>query len=110
MQLATTRTPHQQSDWNPFIEAADDIQRIQGTLREIDCGKVTTIRVEASGKSLTLAIPDLQHVQMRHAPPEFVTLGTVIISVLVLVKHRPNIARLVTGEEPHLNFSSKKND
>jgi glycerol-3-phosphate acyltransferase PlsY len=45
-----------------------------------------------------------------HAPPEFVTLGTVIISVLVLVKHRPNIARLVAGEEPHLNFSSKKND
>ena len=72
LQLATTRTPHQQSDWNPFIEAADDIQRVQGTLREIDCGKVTTIRVEASGKSLTLAIPDLQHVQMRHAPPEFV--------------------------------------
>jgi tetratricopeptide (TPR) repeat protein len=72
LQLVTTRTPHQQSDWNPFIEAADDIQRVQGTLREIDCGKVTTIRVEASGKLLTLAIPDLQHVQMRHAPPEFV--------------------------------------
>ena len=45
-----------------------------------------------------------------HAPPEFVTLGTVIISVLVLVKHRPNIARLVAGEEPHLNFSGKKKD
>ena len=45
-----------------------------------------------------------------HAPPEFVTLGTVIISVLVLVKHRPNIARLVAGEEPRLNFSGKKKD
>jgi len=30
--------------------------------------------------------------------------------VLVLVKHRPNIARLVAGEEPHLNFSGKKKD
>jgi glycerol-3-phosphate acyltransferase PlsY len=44
-----------------------------------------------------------------HAPPEFVTFGTVVISVLVLVKHRPNIARLVAGEEPHLNFGDKKN-
>jgi glycerol-3-phosphate acyltransferase PlsY len=45
-----------------------------------------------------------------HAPPEFVTLCTVVISVLVLVKHRPNIARLVAGKEPHLNFGSKNQD
>ena len=42
-----------------------------------------------------------------HAPPEFVTLATVAISVLVLIKHRPNIARLVAGEEPRLNFGGK---
>jgi acyl phosphate:glycerol-3-phosphate acyltransferase len=42
-----------------------------------------------------------------HAPPEVVTFGTVLISVLVLVKHRPNIARLVAGEEPRLNFGRK---
>jgi tetratricopeptide (TPR) repeat protein len=72
LQLVTTRTPHQQSDWNPFIEPADDIHRVQGTLREIDCGQLTTIRVEESGKLLTLAIPDLQHVRMRHAPADFV--------------------------------------
>jgi hypothetical protein len=72
LQMVTTRVPHQQTDWNPFIEPADDIQRVQGTLREIDCGNPTTIRVEASGKLVTLAIPDLQHVQMRHSPAEFV--------------------------------------
>jgi acyl phosphate:glycerol-3-phosphate acyltransferase len=44
-----------------------------------------------------------------HAPPEYVTLGTVVISVLVLIKHRPNIARLIAGEEPRLNFG-RKND
>jgi hypothetical protein len=71
LQLKTTRTPHQTADWNPFIEPGDDIGRLQGHLREIDCGKTTTIRVEAAGKLVTLAIPDLQHVQMRHAPPEF---------------------------------------
>jgi tetratricopeptide (TPR) repeat protein len=71
LQLVTTRMPHQQSDWNPFIEPDDDIHHVQGTLREIECGKQTTIRVEAAGKLVTLSIPDLEHVQMRHAPPEF---------------------------------------
>jgi glycerol-3-phosphate acyltransferase PlsY len=45
-----------------------------------------------------------------HAPPEFVSLGTVVISVLVLFKHRPNIARLVAGEEPRLNTGGTNDD
>jgi len=45
-----------------------------------------------------------------HAPPEAVTLGTIVISLLVLIKHRPNIARLIAGEEPRLNFGQKKDD
>lgn len=72
LQLVTTRRPHEQSDWNPFVEPEDEIRRVQGTLREIDCGQVTVIRVESSGRLVTLAIPDLQHVQMRHAPTDFV--------------------------------------
>lgn len=44
-----------------------------------------------------------------HAPAEVITFGTVLIAVLVLVKHRPNIARLVAGAEPRLNFG-RKND
>ena len=43
-----------------------------------------------------------------HAPPEYVTFGTVVISLLVLIKHRPNIARLIAGEEPRLNFGGKQ--
>jgi glycerol-3-phosphate acyltransferase PlsY len=42
-----------------------------------------------------------------HAPFEYVTLGTVMISLLVLIKHRPNIARLIAGEEPRLYFGGK---
>jgi acyl phosphate:glycerol-3-phosphate acyltransferase len=45
-----------------------------------------------------------------HAPSVFVTLGTVMISVLVLIKHRSNIARLVAGDEARLNFGKKKDD
>lgn len=40
----------------------------------------------------------------RHAPPGYVTQGTILISLLVLWKHRSNIERLVAGEEPRLKF------
>jgi tetratricopeptide (TPR) repeat protein len=72
LQLVTTRVPHQQTDFNPFVEPGDDMRRIQGALREIECGDITRIRVDEAGKLLTLAIPDLKHVQMHHAPAEFV--------------------------------------
>ena len=39
-----------------------------------------------------------------HAPPLYVTLGTVLISVLVLAKHRPNIQRLIAGTENRLKL------
>lgn len=71
LQLVTARKPHQQMDWNPFIEPSDDIQHIEGVLSKIDCGSVTTIVVEAGRGPLTLTIPDLKHVEMRHAPAEF---------------------------------------
>jgi hypothetical protein len=71
-QMVTTRVPHE-SDWNPFIEAGDDIRRVQGTVKEIDCGdKVTRFVVEAGGARLRLAVEDPSRVRMRNAPAEFV--------------------------------------
>jgi tetratricopeptide (TPR) repeat protein len=71
-QMVTTRVPHE-SDWNPFIERGDDIRRVQGTVREIDCGdKETRFVVEAAGARLLLSIDDPSRVRMRSAPPEFV--------------------------------------
>ena len=71
-QMVTTRVPHD-SDWNPFIEAGDDIRRVQGTVREIDChDNVTRFVIEAGGVRLRLAIEDPSRVRMRNAPPEFV--------------------------------------
>lgn len=90
--LVTTRKSQQQSDWNPFIEPSDDIQSVQGMLREIECGRVTTIRVEAAGTLITLAIPDLQHVQMRHAPPDFVCGPQTATQVTVDYARTPNAA------------------
>jgi tetratricopeptide (TPR) repeat protein len=71
-QMVTTRVPHE-SDWNPFIEAGDNIRRVQGTVKEIDCGdKVTRFVVDAGGARLRLAIEDPSRVRMRNAPAEFV--------------------------------------
>jgi thioredoxin-like negative regulator of GroEL len=92
LQLVTTRMPRQQSDWNPFIEPDDDIHRVQGTLREIECGSPTAIRVEADGKLVRLTIPDLQHVQMRHAPPEFVCGPQTATHVIVDYARTPHAA------------------
>jgi Tfp pilus assembly protein PilF len=92
-QLVTTRKPRQTTDWNPFIEPSDDVRQVQGGLREIDCvGNAATIRIEAAGTMVTLAIPDLQHVQMRHAPDEFVCGLQTATPVVVEYARTPNAA------------------
>lgn len=40
----------------------------------------------------------------RHAPPDVVTGGTILIVLMIIVKHRSNIQRLVAGEENRMNF------
>jgi acyl phosphate:glycerol-3-phosphate acyltransferase len=53
-----------------------------------------------------VALPVFVHLLYapRHAPPPEVTVGTILISVLVLVKHRGNIERLIAGAEPRLKL------
>ena len=71
-QLTTARAPHNQTDWNPFIERGDRIRRVDAMLEEIRCdGALTRIAVTAGQGKLVLVIPDPLHVQMRNAPPEF---------------------------------------
>ena len=43
--------------------------------------------------------------QRGFAPPDIVTFGTTFIACLVLIKHIPNIQRLLAGEEPKIKFS-----
>lgn len=37
-----------------------------------------------------------------HAPPGYITGGTILVAILVLIQHRSNIERLIAGEEPRL--------
>lgn len=40
----------------------------------------------------------------RREPSPPVTVGTILISILILVKHRGNVERLMAGTEPRLKF------
>jgi len=40
----------------------------------------------------------------RHAPPGYIMGGTILIALLVLAKHRANIERLISGQEPRLKL------
>jgi tetratricopeptide (TPR) repeat protein len=72
LQLETTRAPRDAPDWNPFVEPGDHVRRVEARLLEIECGGPATIFiVEAAPALLHLSVPDLRHVQMHNAPPEF---------------------------------------
>jgi len=43
-----------------------------------------------------------------HAPPTAVTAGTLLSSVLIIVKHRNNIERLLSGTEPRFDTGPKE--
>jgi len=43
-----------------------------------------------------------------HGPPTTVTAGTLLSSVLIIVKHRKNIERLMAGTEPRIEMGRKE--
>jgi acyl phosphate:glycerol-3-phosphate acyltransferase len=40
----------------------------------------------------------------RHAPPRAVEFGTMTVAALIILRHRPNIVRLLKGSEPQFAF------
>jgi len=99
-QMVTTRKPHQAKNWNPFIEAGDDLRRVQGTLREIDCTNEKTRFIVQSGSAmLKLVVADPARVQMRNAPSEFVCGPQESTGILVEYAAVPNGDGLIRGME-----------
>jgi glycerol-3-phosphate acyltransferase PlsY len=60
----------------------------------------------AAAASLPILVYLLYAPGVGNAPPIVVSAGTSIAAVLVIWRHRPNIARLIAGSEPRFNFSS----
>ena len=54
--------------------------------------------------SAAAAMPVLVYLfyERGHAPPTYLSLGTILIAALIISKHRQNIGRLVAGTEPRL--------
>lgn len=71
VRLVNVRAPHGAPEWNPFIEPGDQVRRVEGKLRDIDCGAETVFRVETAAGPLRLTLPDPKHVQMHNAPSEY---------------------------------------
>jgi tetratricopeptide (TPR) repeat protein len=72
-QMVTTRIPHGTTDWNPFIETSDHIQRTRGVVGEVLCGagKLTGFVLRTQSGTITVDVPDPMHVLMRNSPSEF---------------------------------------
>jgi hypothetical protein len=70
--LVTTRVENDGAPFNPFVQPEDDLQRVAGKLKEIECGSPgMRVTLDTAAGSLTLAIPDPKRVQMNNAPLEF---------------------------------------
>ncbi len=70
--MVATRVPRDTTGWNPFIEADDDVRRLSGTLREIDCtGAVTRFLLDTAAGPVAVAITDPSRMLARNAPAEF---------------------------------------
>jgi tetratricopeptide (TPR) repeat protein len=72
-QLVTARVRRGTTDWNPFIEPSDRIQRASGKLSEVLCtaDKLTGFLLRTSDGPVTVEVPDPSHVLMRNSPNEF---------------------------------------
>jgi glycerol-3-phosphate acyltransferase PlsY len=66
--------------------------------------------VSLASVSAAAALPLLVYLLYApgHAPPTAVTAGTLLASVLIIVKHRKNIERLMAGTEPRIEMGRKE--
>jgi hypothetical protein len=89
--------PNDDNRFNPFIEPSDDLRRVHGTLREIECGSpAMRITVDTSGGSLKLTIPDPTRVQTGNAPSEFICgpqPGNTVVAEYAATKEKEGIVR-----------------
>jgi tetratricopeptide (TPR) repeat protein len=74
MQMVTARKPHGSEDWNPFIEAGDQIKHFEGKIRKVECSanKITGFEVASGTHDVKVSLPDPSRVMIVGGDPEFV--------------------------------------
>jgi len=72
-QITTTRVEHGSTDFNPFIEPSDQVEKVTGELGEVLCegGKLRGFLMRTSRGPVTVEVPDPLHVLIRNGPSEF---------------------------------------
>ena len=67
-QARTVRVPVDGPPRNPFIEPGDHARSVEAELEEVECGDVgLKVKLQESGRPLTLTVPDPTRVQIRNA-------------------------------------------
>lgn len=74
LQMITTRKPHGDSDWNPFIEPDDRIRSVAGRIQQVECvdGKISGFRITDGSAAFEVSVPDPSRVLIAGGKAEFV--------------------------------------
>jgi hypothetical protein len=96
--MEAVRVPHNYADWNPFIEPGDQVRRVEGQLREIDCDEGPNVFVIQSSTGIVrISLPDPTHVKMTNAPAEFTCGAQTGASVIAVYAETGNRTGLLRG-------------
>ena len=73
-QVVTARKPHGSDSRNPFVEPGDQIRRLDGQIRRVECnaGKIVGFKVEGNKGAVEVKLVDPAHVLITGGTPEFV--------------------------------------
>lgn len=74
LEVVTARKPHGSDDWNPFVEAGDQMRHFEGQIRKVQCteDKITGFQVASATQAVNVSVPDPTHVLILGGTPEFI--------------------------------------
>ncbi len=73
LQMVTSRKPHAETGWNPFIEVGDQIRTVRGSIRKVECtaGAITGFQIGEATGTVRVSLLDPSHVLIEGSKPEF---------------------------------------
>jgi len=73
LQMVTSRKPHGEKGWNPFIELGDQIRTVTGPIRKVECtaGAITGFEIGDTTAPVRVSLPDPSHLLIEGGKAEF---------------------------------------